>query len=454
MTTSSEKQKTAASEQTASELPNGTAEGFENTYLKDLQKSLRNATKKLNATSKVDAIVAENPGKLLDDLVAEKKINADQKAQILKKPALQANIAQLEEQIGHYKKFATYYEERLASQKADLEKAHKAELEAIRETVVAETTRANEKLFKDQLLALSKFLSAAATMRRSGDETSIQSRAFEGVLYQVYGGTPEAVTLIQKLVDGVEEKIASVEGEILDFTYGKVKQVSEEYAPATEATWTGEAATTTEIAPTSDPTLVNAGLTELQDTAIGGNGVNAAGAAQQTEIAPPAQTLVSDAANPVAQANWDPNSTGSVDATTTENGTEVPRAPAETDTGLQATPVAVDIGLKNNPTAAQSSGAWTEDASAAPASSASKEHSSDGFEPVVHHQRQHSGRGRGRGRGRGDGFRGRGRGDFRGRGRGRGEFRGNRGRGAFGGQQGRQGHGASGAAAPATEPRW
>lgn len=38
MTTSSEKQKTAASEQTASELPNGTAEGFENTYLKDLQK--------------------------------------------------------------------------------------------------------------------------------------------------------------------------------------------------------------------------------------------------------------------------------------------------------------------------------------------------------------------------------------------------------------------------------
>lgn len=39
MTTSSEKQKkTAASEQTASELPNGTAEGFENTYFKDLQK--------------------------------------------------------------------------------------------------------------------------------------------------------------------------------------------------------------------------------------------------------------------------------------------------------------------------------------------------------------------------------------------------------------------------------
>lgn len=162
--------------------------------------------------------MAENPGKLLDDLVAEKKINADQKAQILKKPALQANIAQLEEQIGHYKKFATYYEEQLASQKADLEKAHKAELDAIRETVVAETTGANEGLFKDQLLALSKFLSAAATMRRSGDETSIQSRAFEGVLYQVYGGTPEAVTLIQKLVDGVEEKIASVEGEILDFT--------------------------------------------------------------------------------------------------------------------------------------------------------------------------------------------------------------------------------------------
>lgn len=171
-----------------------------------------------NATSKVDAIVAENPGKSLDDLVADKKINPDQKAQILKKPALQANIAQLEEQIGHYKRFAAYYEERLSSQKADLEKAHNDELEAIREKVVAETTEANKTGFREQLLALSKFLAAAAAMRRSGDETSSESRAFEGVLYQVYGGSYEAVTSMLKLIDGVDEKVVSVDGETLDAT--------------------------------------------------------------------------------------------------------------------------------------------------------------------------------------------------------------------------------------------
>lgn len=200
-------------------------------------RSLRNAVKKLvshshyvltlpllmryplqNATSKVDTIIAENPGKSLDDLVAERKINVDQKAQALKKPTLEANVAQLEHQIAQYKQFASHYEERLASQKTALEKAHKEELEAEREKIVAETTEASKKSFRNQLLVLSKFLRAAAAMRRSGDETSPESRAFEGVLFQVYGGTDEAVDSMLKLIGGVDEKIASVEGDLIEVT--------------------------------------------------------------------------------------------------------------------------------------------------------------------------------------------------------------------------------------------
>lgn len=171
-----------------------------------------------NSTAKVDATLAENPGKSLDELVAEKKINTDQKAQALKKPALQANVAQVEEQISQYKQFAAHYEERLASQKAALEKEHKEKLESFRENAVNEATDACKKEFGNRLLTLSKFLCAAAAMRMSGDETSGESRAFEGVLYQVYGGSAEAVTSMLKLIDGVDEKVPGVEGDTLDFT--------------------------------------------------------------------------------------------------------------------------------------------------------------------------------------------------------------------------------------------
>ena len=182
-----------------------------------------------NSTSKVDSILAENSGKSLDELVADKKINNDQKAQALKKPSLQANVAQVEEQIAHYKQFANYYEERLASQKAELEKAHKEELasvqkthkeelESIQKNTVGKATETNEKGLRRQFLTLSKFLCAAAAMRRSGDESSSDSHAFEGVLYQVYGGSQEAVTSMLKLINGVDEKIVGVEGSELEIT--------------------------------------------------------------------------------------------------------------------------------------------------------------------------------------------------------------------------------------------
>lgn len=106
----------------------------------------------------------------------------------------------------------------MASQKAELEKAHQEELDAVREKTVAETAEGSQSGLRKQLLSLSKFLCAAAAMRRSGDETSIDSHAFEGVLYQVYGGSQEAVSSMIKLVEGADEKIVSVEGSELDIT--------------------------------------------------------------------------------------------------------------------------------------------------------------------------------------------------------------------------------------------
>lgn len=171
-----------------------------------------------NATAKVDSVISEHPGKSLDELVAEKKINSDQKTQALKKPTLQAYVAQIEEQIHHYKQFATYYEERLANQKAELEKAYNEELDASKTKTIVETSEAHYKDFRRKLLTLSKFLCAAAAMRRSGDESSSDSHAFEGVLYQVYGGSPDAVTSMLKLIDGADEKIIGVEGTALEIT--------------------------------------------------------------------------------------------------------------------------------------------------------------------------------------------------------------------------------------------
>jgi polyhydroxyalkanoate synthesis regulator phasin len=374
-------------------------------HYRELLKSLRNNTKRKNATAKVDAIIAENPGKSLDELVAEGKINADQKAQALKKPAIQAAIAQTEEQLAHYNELAAIYEQRLASQKAELEEAHKQEVESLQEkaaaAAAAEVPESPKEDIDQKLLSLSKFLSAVANLRHTGDGTSPKSRAFEGVLFQVYGGSLDAVASMKKLIDGVDEKISSVEGETLDITYSKVKQLSEQGTPAEEPA--------SEATPAADPTTANAAYTELDDPAYVTAAHDAAAPAVEAEnIPPPPQTLVPDAANAVAEAAWEPHADPLASSTNTEGYVEIPRDPAETDTGLQATigNISADV---------------VTDASAEPVKAGG-----DDFKQVVHHQRQGSFRGRGPRRGRGDGQRGggRGRGDGRGRGRGRGGFRG------------------------------
>jgi len=59
-------------------------------------RNIRNIHKKLAASTKADAVIAENPGVALDDLVASKKLNADQKAlvEFMVSQALQDNSMQ------------------------------------------------------------------------------------------------------------------------------------------------------------------------------------------------------------------------------------------------------------------------------------------------------------------------------------------------------------------------
>ena len=149
---------------------------------------------------------------------------------------------------------------------------------------------------------------------------------------------------------------------------------------------------TTQSAAVSDPTLANAGLTELQDSPISAElaaSQDASTTPQADQATPPSQTLISDAANQVAEAAYNPTSLES--SATTDGWVEVPRDPAETETGLQATPADVN----NNTVPAEGTPARTKRG----------------------HRRPRGGEGsRGRG-GRGE-FRGRGRGGRGGRGRG------------------------------------
>ncbi len=167
---------------------------------------------------KVDAIIAEHPDLSLDDLVATRKINNDQKAQALKKPALQSQLAQLEDQITQYKKFDHDYQQRIAAEKELLQRTHQEDLEKLRETVKAEVEMEAQKSFRQRLLMLSRFLRAAAARRQREDDESDETKAFEGALLLIYGGDAPAVAAAERLIEGAEEKVPSTESILLDVT--------------------------------------------------------------------------------------------------------------------------------------------------------------------------------------------------------------------------------------------
>lgn len=170
-----------------------------------------------------------------------------------------------------------------------------------------------------------------------------------------------------------------------------------------------------------------------------------------TPTVPEASSIDAGAANAAGESHWEAKLSASVESGP-DSWIEVPRDPAETDTGVAATPAAM--------TGTQS---WAEDVPVEPASapvakSPPAANNGDGFHEVHHRGRGRTGsqgeyhRGGGRGRGyRGDregGYRGRGgfnRGDRGDRGGGEGGYRGG-GDGGYrgGGEGGYRGRGRGG----------
>lgn len=376
-------------------------------------------------------------------MVARKKINADQKAQILKIPGLQAELARLEDQVVHYRKFGKDYEDRSAKERAALEESHAEALAKVKLEAADEATITNLKKFDGDLLVLTQFLHAAAAKRQDDEVDPIEKAAFEGVLLLVYQGNNAALAAFKDIAAGSDKKVSNTEGDQLDFTYAQVKQISINDAPSPipeEPTTAPSTADTAEAEITTDPTIANAGMTELEDTMT----LQKPDESTEAEtMAPPEQASVTaDAANAVAERSWDPQASMTSDSPSGEGWVEVPRDPAETDTGVTATPAAM-----------HNSTSWAEEVNA-DAAGEEKPVENDGFEQVVHHQNRGRGRGqRGdfRGRGRGGDQRGRGRGD---RDRGYGDRRGGgigRGRGGEGGFRGGS-RGGRGREASASKP--
>ncbi|KAH6896881.1 hypothetical protein B0T10DRAFT_167170 [Thelonectria olida] len=264
----------------------------ESSQIKDLQKNIRNVNKKIANASKTDSLLSQHEGKSLDDLVAAKIINADQKAQILKKPGLQAQLAQYEEQLAHLQKLEEQYRTRAATDKAEFEKT----LEKAKADIASEAKQAAEESLKKNLLVLSQFLRLAAYRREEAkDPESDESQAIEGVLLAIYSGDDSAVQAMLKLVNGTEDQITSVPGDQLQTTYFTVRSLAEEY----ETPYDNQP---TDAEAVSDPTIANASATEIQagDTTL------------SNEPAPePASNGITnasvgdEAANPVAETAWD-----------------------------------------------------------------------------------------------------------------------------------------------------
>ena len=411
----------------------------------------------------------------LDDLVAQRKINQDQKAQILKKPALHTQLKEHEEQIVMQKKIEEDFSKRLQTQKDLLQAQHEKELAEVKSSAATTPAPLDEIPKPDlrgPLLTLSKFLRAAAARRQDSDENSEDSKGFEGVLLLLYGGDNAAVDAAEKLIDGSLDLIPATEGGDTATSYGRVKQLAVEYAPfASEEAWvngvadasaTGEPSSDQQAV--SDPTISNAGLTELSSTPIpsttsakpaslSGPNVgtvdsgasNAAGLAQSTE--PLADSWVSIPRAPEETESHNAAASAAVQTNQTEGWAEQTTG-STTDSWAQAQPVNPGMDWGGESSIKPATESWADspmDTVTMPTA-----HNGDGFHEV-HHGRGPSrggrggggfnggfdGRGRGRGsfprgdRGRGD-FRGRGRGGFEGRGGGRGRGRGPREGGAPG----------------------
>lgn len=162
--------------------------------------------------------MAANPNTTLEDLLASRKINSDQKTQLEKKPGLQENLAKLEEQLVHYKKIDDDHQKRLTSERASLEAAHNEAVEKAKTAAFEEGKASGSAKKKADLLALTRVLRVAAARRQSGDDSSPESRGLEGILLLVYGGEDEAVEIMEKLFAKSEELVPTIEGTPSEYT--------------------------------------------------------------------------------------------------------------------------------------------------------------------------------------------------------------------------------------------
>ncbi|OAP57844.1 hypothetical protein AYL99_08582 [Fonsecaea erecta] len=364
---------------------NGVDAHGESPFIKELTKNIRNLHKKIAASAKADAVISENPNVSLDDLVAQKKLNADQKAQILKKPALQNQVAQLEEQLSHFRAFAQELEEKAAKEKSKLIEAHEAEIATVKEKALQEIEDIKSKAVEDGLRVITHFLHTAASKRQSEEADTEEGRAFEGALLLVYQGNESSLSTLQSLIYGTDDKVPDVHGELLDFTFAQIKESSLQSAPdalpGTEPEVEDEAeekeAATVAAELGVDNTVANAGLTELDDAAAiqTDETVNEIAEPEVAPSVPEQSTTGDEAANAVGEA-WDPQASMVTDTSATnEEWVQVPRVPAETDTGLAATPAAVQ------------SNSWAEEVGAAAITAEEKPaQENDGFEQVRREQ--------------------------------------------------------------------
>jgi hypothetical protein len=185
-------------------------------------RNIRNVNKKITNLVKIESVVAEHKGQDLDELVSAKVINADQKASLLKKPALQSQLAQYEEQLAQHKKVEADHRARIAEiQKGLTDKAEKEKSAAIAESKAKADAEADASL-RINLLHLSQFLRLAAARRAEDvDSTADENLALEGVLLHIYSGDDNAVETMLKLVRGVEEQTTSTGGDALQTTCKK-----------------------------------------------------------------------------------------------------------------------------------------------------------------------------------------------------------------------------------------
>ncbi|PFH58591.1 hypothetical protein XA68_13469 [Ophiocordyceps unilateralis] len=366
-------------------------DGTETPLIKELHKNIRNLNKKITNASKTDSLLAQHPDKTLDELVASKVINTDQKAQILKKPALKSQLAQMEEQLSQLHKAHDHYRLRAKNERLEWEKSQ----DKLKDDVIAETQQKFDKSLRGHLLVLSQFLRLAAYRREEAkDLDSDESQAIEGVLLAIYTGDENAVASMLKLIDGSNDSILSVPGEPLKTTFSIVKALAQEYktpfypeaAPATGPEPDKEAA-----AP-DPPTASTAAIEKDATESALVNG--------QEQAEPPA--------NGTADADL-------ADAKVPDDAEWV-----NVETPPDASEKEVAAGSDEMPAMTNNTRSWADEQPDAVVEAPRAHEANDGF-----HQVQ-------RNRGRQDrepGSRGRGRGEGRGRPRGDGRGRGGRGRG-------------------------